>query len=316
MGMNAPSEPRAGAKVTVYTVAFGESFFPEAAPQWEGAEYICFTDRPPSKKVRGWEYRLLKPTFNTDAARSSRVPKIQPHLLGLDTEISLYIDTSVSLKVSPQELLATLLPSKKTVFGAMTIDPEHSLSAEFKLIQKLGYDSRSTLQQSLSEAESWFPEYSSWPTIWGGVMARRHNDPSCIKAMNCWQNHVARYSRRDQVSLPLALSLNVDLAQQHLPRMNIKDNPFVLWPNPTKRKKPDSYRLQPVLDLRSDNVYELESKIGDLARALSESNLQLTKIQRSPIVRLAVAWGRQHSRFTRFCAKLSLPRIKVRKRGD
>lgn len=302
------NKSRVRAEVTVYTVAFGDSFFPQAAPRWEGAEYLCFTDRPPSKKVDGWEYRLLTPTFNTDTARSSRVPKIQPHLLELDTEISLYLDTSVSLKVSPQELLAFLLPYEKNVFGAMTIDPEHSVNDEIELLQRLGFDSRSTLRRALTEAESVIPEYSSRSTIWGGVIARRHNNSNCVKAMNFWQNQVARYSRRDQISLPLALSLNVDAAQQHLPRMNPKDNPFVLWPNPTTRKKPESYRLEAVLDSRSENVYELESKIEDLTRAVSERELQLKKIRRSWIVRLAVAWGRQLSRIMRFCAKLSLPR--------
>jgi hypothetical protein len=41
--------------------------------------------------------------------------------------------------------------------------------------------------------------------VWGGIIARRHDQQSCIDSMECWMASALRYSRRDQLSILVGL---------------------------------------------------------------------------------------------------------------
>jgi FkbM family methyltransferase len=77
--------------------------------------------------------------------------------------------------------------------------------------------------------------------IWGGMLARRHNDPGCIDAMETWFCHVMRYSRRDQLSLPLALAGLPDRTK-HLVEAQLHETVMHKWPH-SEETKPPYYRV-------------------------------------------------------------------------
>ena len=82
------------------------------------------------------------------------------------------------------------------------------------------------------------PELLLQPPVWGGIVARRHNDTECVSAMETWFANVLRYSRRDQLSLSLAL-LSLPDSSRHILVGDNHQGEFFYWP--TSRDKPARY---------------------------------------------------------------------------
>lgn len=71
-------------------------------PEWDGYEKICFIDDT-TIKSNGWKLVKLDDHF-LDSACASRRPKLLPHLYLPEFEWSLYIDTTVQLKMDPKKI--------------------------------------------------------------------------------------------------------------------------------------------------------------------------------------------------------------------
>ena len=65
---------------------------PSSSSLTPGVRYVCFTDRP--RQLRPWEI-LPFPQLLSDAHRMARIPKMLPHLLLPEAEISIYMDGAV-----------------------------------------------------------------------------------------------------------------------------------------------------------------------------------------------------------------------------
>ena len=86
--------------------------------------------------------------------------------------------------------------------------------------------------------QNFLPAALAARVIWGGVIARMHLEPDCIQAMETWYAHVLRYSRRDQLSLPLAVNSMPPTSLRLIEADNF-ENAFLSWP--TNSSKPDRY---------------------------------------------------------------------------
>ena len=95
----------------VFTVVVGgfEELLDQPCAQGSEVDFICFTDSYEAESAT-WQTRLFKPRFPSDNARSSRWPKINPHLFLPEHEESLYIDASVRLRQKPEVIFEDLLP--------------------------------------------------------------------------------------------------------------------------------------------------------------------------------------------------------------
>ncbi len=223
-------------RLVVYTNVIGWVYpLPEitAADQ---VDYICFTDQD-IKKTNGWTCISVPPFLEADAFRSSREQKVRPHRWLADHSASLYIDSTVFLTTNPWNIWEKLIPNENVVFGGLFHSYRNTILEEFQAVEKAGYEHKAVLDEHRDFYESYYPETMLEKPVWGGMLARRHNEPGCIEAMETWFSHILRYSRRDQLSLPVALS-KLQNEQRNVVSESIKKTDFHEWPRGGKKKPP------------------------------------------------------------------------------
>lgn len=191
-------------ELVVYTTSIGYSFELPAIVPHPKVKYICFSDRPLEIKSN-WEEFLIDPLLKDDLFRSSREPKILTHKFLHNYENSLYIDSRVHLKRNPLELWQHLIPNSNTIFGGFYHTKRITLIDEFEAVLRQKLDFASTVKAQFCYYKKNHLDILSSKPVWGGLIARKHNERRCQDAMRFWYSHVLRYSRRDQLSLPIAL---------------------------------------------------------------------------------------------------------------
>jgi hypothetical protein len=218
----------------VYTALFGryEDLLPQPIAAESEFDFICFTDDPELESDI-WRIELVEPPLRSDPARSSRYPKICAHrfLDGYDT--SLYIDNSVLLTRPAEEIVEMLLPDRGAAFGAVAHSFRDTVEDEFLAVMDAGFDSERVCLEQLAHYRLHYPDVLALRPVAGGVLARRHRQPDVIDAMERWWYHVLRYSRRDQLSLLVALfdsSVSPVLVE-----LDLQSNPYWRWPAGTGR---------------------------------------------------------------------------------
>jgi hypothetical protein len=216
-------------RLIVYTVLMGQVAELNPVPDSSNVEFVCLTDQIVNQ-TNGWTIRVVDPKVSGDSPRSSRHPKVNPHLYFEAYARSIYVDTSVKLEEDPEFLWSRLVPKTEIVFGAINHSFHFTLLEEIKAVSELGFDDDSVILQHLELAEEIFPGYLNSRPIWGGILARRHNDPDLKLAMDSWYSQILNFSRRDQLSLPVALrSLRGN--QTHLSYLDNHMSDFHVWPS-------------------------------------------------------------------------------------
>ena len=215
-------------RLCVYTVLTGgyEEIVEQPMATASGVPFLCFTDNRDLVSST-WQFRAFEPPLPADPARSSREPKIRPHRHLAEFDTSLYIDNSVLLTASPREIVATLLPDD-AVMGLIAHSDRHRLADEFDAVTEYRFDSRDRVGEQRAHYLSYDASSLELPVWWGAVLARRHHDPAVVHAMELWWMHVLRYSRRDQLSLPVVLTRS-GLPVAVMPADN-RAGPFHRWP--------------------------------------------------------------------------------------
>lgn len=248
-------------RLVVYTIVVGWAFDLPPVTAFENVEYVCLTDQP-LQDGNGWQIRQITPLLKDDPFRSSREPKTRPHLWFKDFNRSLYVDSSILLKCDPNRLWHALIPDEDVVFGAMHHSYRSSVADEFDAVLEAGLDYPFILEQQRRAYATHHADILEQKPIWGGILARRHTHPDCIAAMETWFVHILRYSRRDQLSLPLALASLSEQQKNILSRDNFETE-FHKWINAIERKPP-YYKVA---------VEKKERKIKILAKKI-EGSLQ------------------------------------------
>ena len=226
--------------LVVYTTSIGYSFeLPTIFPH-PNVRYVCFCDRPINRKTN-WEEVFIDPLFKDDLFRSSREPKILAHRFLDGYEHSLYIDSRVQLKTSPLELWRYLIPNRSVFFGGFYHTKRGTLLDEFEAVLKQRLDFASTIKAQFDSYKENYQDILKVKPVWGGVIARRHNEKRCQNAMHIWYSHILKYARRDQLSLPVAL-MSLDSEHVHLASDSIHLSEFHEWPVGSAGK-PAYYRV-------------------------------------------------------------------------
>jgi hypothetical protein len=213
----------------VYTVLMGgyESLLEQPQAGAQGTDLICFTDDPETTSET-WQVRHVKPALPADPNRSSRRPKILAHEYLADYDESLYIDNAVLLTAPADVVFDHMLTSTEPMAVARHSFRE-SLREEFEAVVEIGLDAGWVVAEQLGHYERAASHVLAGPTLWGGLLARRHNESAVREAMQIWWEHVLRYSRRDQLSLPLALEMAGLDPLIH--RVNNRHSAFHEWPD-------------------------------------------------------------------------------------
>lgn len=227
--------------LVIYTVVIGGDYdLPPTRPQ-EGVDFICFTDQP-KLDPNGWTVRKISPFLPSDTFRSSRDIKIRPHRWLAEYSRSIYIDSSVELTSDPEKIWNHLIPNNIVTFGGFFHSYRRTIEDEFSAVEKSRLDYRLILTEQLNAYQTHHPQILQDKPIWGGFLARRHNLQPCVEAMEIWFAHVLRYSRRDQLSLPIAL-FSLSAEQKNIVSSSIRKSPFHQWPV-SKKPKPPGYNVK------------------------------------------------------------------------
>jgi hypothetical protein len=199
-----PHTPSGSGSRCVYTALIGryEQLNEQPRAGDSAVPYICLTDDPELRSDT-WQVRLVTPTFALDPIRSQRDFKIRPHLHLAEFERSLYIDNTVRLTVPAEELFA-VVPDAQPFALAPHSFREKVLDA-FLVVAELGLDDQIRIFEQLNHYLLSSPDIIDEHPWWSGLLIRDHGDPAVRRMGEVWLGHVLRYSRRDQLSLNIAL---------------------------------------------------------------------------------------------------------------
>lgn len=196
-------------KLCVYTVLIGdyEQLTEQPVFNKSNVDFICFTDNK-NLTSPSWTIRYVSPIFPMDAARSSRLIKICPHRFLKEYDISLYIDNSIELKKTPEDIYRDLMIDDEVEMISIKHSLRETLLDEFVVVIQYQLDNLNTILEQLNAYSLVHPNVLSEKPFENGFILRRHNNPRVIQAMEDWIAHVFRYSRRDQLSLNYCLKNN------------------------------------------------------------------------------------------------------------
>lgn len=194
---------RAG-KSVVYTALIGSYEVLQEQPVGlkSRAEFICFTDNP-SLKSTTWTIRVIDDPQLIDQVRTARRLKIVRPVEVQLFERSLWIDNRVILKVDPDEILDQWLAGSVQI--AMPLhDHRDRVRDEFAQVLRAGLDDPRRVRRQLSHYDDYFGETLTQAPLWTALIARRRS-LSVEHFERVWWDQVAVFSRRDQLSVRVAL---------------------------------------------------------------------------------------------------------------
>lgn len=197
--------PNATNPRAIYTVLMGgyEGLKEVTTSADDRVDSICFTDDP-TLKSDTWQIHLVTPAFPSDPIRSQRMLKIRGHERLREYESTLYVDNSVRLDVPAGDIIDSWLADPAVDIAVPLHSYRESVLDEFDELLAGHYDDPGRLYEQLIDYSEDHPEALEAKPYWTAIIARRTN-PRVDAAMAVWADHVLRYSRRDQLSVRVAL---------------------------------------------------------------------------------------------------------------
>jgi len=191
-------------KYAIYTTLFGnyEKLNELEISKRRDVSYIVFTDDP-ALKSSTWEVRYIRPVFPDDSVRSQRYVKILAHKF-LKENFVLYIDNTVKLLADPIPLFK-VFKVKESGLAFPDHDYRATVEEEFTEVLELKLDEEKVLINFLEVYKRFNPQVLKSKPYWTGFFFRDLRNKEVVQIMENWAFLVTRYSRRDQLSLNLAL---------------------------------------------------------------------------------------------------------------
>jgi hypothetical protein len=291
----------------VYTALLGdyEELSEQSVARASDVPFICLTDRDDLVSDT-WTIVKVELPFPFDLVRSQRYFKIlgHPALDGYDE--TLYIDNSVHLEASPEDILDTWLDGAdfslhRHSFRARVID-------EFDEIVRLNYDDAARVNEQLLHYAEAYPDVLLEQPYWNGMLARRRT-PEVAATMRIWFDHVLRYSRRDQLSANVAFSLGA--VEPHVVGDDNNVSEWHRWPVDVKRRAAQSVvtgrRTGPLLAevARLEREVRLERKRADDLIAGAEAADERVRAAELELAEADARAARAEQRFERVLSSFS-----------
>ena len=213
---------------------------------------FCFTDNP-NLKSDTWKVIYVKPAFPADPVRSQRMLKILGHQILDRYKQTLYIDNSVQLLRDPGEILDEWLTDNLVAIPMHSF--RESVVDEFNEVLLGKLDSRERITEQLEHYKLNYSELLIQRPYWNALIARENTEVT-RKLFRKWADHVLRYSRRDQLSLPIA-SFETKVPIRAV-EMDNYESEFHRWPIHQGRKQ--GIRQSSIPDY-FEQVIELQSEL-------------------------------------------------------
>jgi hypothetical protein len=221
-------------RVALYSCLFGGyERLNELEPEALGSsDAILFTDDP-NLTSRTWRIVVVQPAWPGDSVRSQRQIKILGHEALADYDTLVYVDNTVKLRVPVESFVEQWLQDS-TLAMLIHGPPATTISDAFDVVTELKLDDPNRFDEQREHYAAHYPDVLKAKPLWSGFFARRNNDDYRAFA-RIWYDHVLRYSRRDQLSIHVALKLSC-ISIREIDISN-SDSPLHTWPHPTERQE-------------------------------------------------------------------------------
>jgi hypothetical protein len=219
-------------KRAIYTVLFGDYDELNELPSEISSDIdaMCFTDDP-ALTSSTWTVVCVQRAVPGDPVRSQRLVKILGNETLANYDETLYVDNSVVLKADPRDVLDNWL---RDCDLAMPLHSFHeTLSDEFDAVVEHQLDSPARVAEQRAHYSEWFPDAMNSDAIWTAIIARK-NTPAVREFQRIWATNVLRYSRRDQLSVGVAIESS-HVTVNHV-ELDNHDSALHKWPAVTRRK--------------------------------------------------------------------------------
>lgn len=183
-------------RLVVYTALFGDyDDLIDPPEKFEGCDFVCFTDQK-HLKSEIWEIRLVE-EFDFPPNMMNRKFKFFPNNFFSEYDVSLYLDSNISLLSSPFNLAKKVL--KKHILAIPKHVRRNCIFEESKVV----------LERNLSKKEDVlaqmdFYQEHGMPENYGlgemNIIFRFHNNEHVISVMYDWWEQINTFSKRDQLS--------------------------------------------------------------------------------------------------------------------
>jgi hypothetical protein len=165
-------------------------------------DFLCFTDDP-TLTSEVWTIVHVEPEFPGDAHRSQRRLKMMGHKSLAAYDETLYIDNSVSLHGDVHGIFDSWLADAD--FAVARHSFRDTVADEFAAVLTAGLDDHQRVSEQWDHYLIAHVAALEAPALWGGMIARRWT-PDVQATCETWYHHVLRYSRRDQLSITVAIA--------------------------------------------------------------------------------------------------------------
>ena len=197
----------------VSAIGGGKDRMDPPATRFRSADYLLYTDDP-TVEVEGWEVRPL-PIWSTDPIyarrRHARAIKILMTLLVPGYDYYIWHDGTHEVVADPADIVARFLPTPDDHLAVFPHKSRDCLYDEAKSILRFKLDDPDNIRRQVRDYRSaGHPEHAGlWETP---VLVRRSSSTTQMLEL-AWWDHLARYSSRDQLSLPfVSKQLKISLA--------------------------------------------------------------------------------------------------------
>lgn len=232
---NRPS--RSPLRVIVYTCNFGGYEKVKEISRVEmGIQYFVFSNDP-ALRTNTWTVKPIKTNLPLNFRRLSRVPKILAHKLLPPHDISVYLDSSLSLKTEDVQALALEVLGD----GDIALYPHFERTCVYDEIEHckaLGLEMPDVCDRFLSFLDSiCFPRNAG---LFENAFIVRRNTPK-VRALNdYWWSLYINGSQRDQFSLMPALKEVGVTPEQIMLGKQFRTSPFLIWEKHAQRFEPEA----------------------------------------------------------------------------
>jgi hypothetical protein len=178
----------------VYTCVTGRKDDLKEQPTHPDWKFVCFTDNL-NLNSNTWEIRPLVKSFD-NARKTARWHKLHPEDLFLEAEVSLWVDASIIMKVSPQEYW-------ERFGGELAVLPSPYRDCLYDEAETCKFYKMDDLNVIDAQVDKYrgegMPEH--FGMIGTGFMFREHT--LLMEAFNkAWWREIDTHSIRDQISFP------------------------------------------------------------------------------------------------------------------
>jgi len=191
----------APARTVIYSCLFGSY---DTVPPDPGQTVPCFlfTDQP-NLRAPGWCVSTIEPLDpKLSPRRLSRMPKLLPHHVLPDHEISVYVDANLRLRCDLASKAEGLLGSSELAVFAHPNPASTTMHHEAAKVIQLGLDVREVVERVVARYEqAGFPD--TLPLTENCFLVRRDSERMRIFGQRWWDEYL-RGSQRDQLSFGYA----------------------------------------------------------------------------------------------------------------